>query len=181
MWKKICIITIAFVLLTGSALLVADNLRGRDIMKEGKESSLEGILHSSNSEWELKTQEGAFLLHFGNRNFISESGIELKEGQRLSVQGILAGKEFLVCIMTVNGESYRLRGLGMLKEPGVLSEPGGVPFWAGRGNRKEGEDREFTPRNDMPGRKRNCENREDCSFNRRNRPLCEDCPDRPLS
>ena len=122
MMKKILIITLLMVL--GASLVFADSLTGRDIVKEGIFITLQGILKSEETEWYLTTNDGNYQLHFGNRNYLSSTGIELAEGAHYTIDGIVSENDVAVATATMNGETYSFR------------DANGTPLWAGEGNRR---------------------------------------------
>jgi len=145
MLKRITLITIALVIAAGSALALADGPWGRDILKKGTVVNLEGTLRYEDPEWKLETGSGSYLLHFGNRAYLSETGIKLNEGEPVSVEGALSGDDLVVFSARVGGKTYRFR------------DENGVPLWVRRGNKTNCGDRSYEQRNrrdceDCPGR-----------------------------
>ena len=120
--KKIFIVTLIMVL--GASLVFADNLTGRDIVEEGRVRTLDGILTSEGTEWYLLAEDGTYQLHFGNRNYLSSTGIELAEGAHYTIDGIVSENDVAVATATMNGETYSFR------------DANGTPLWAGEGNRR---------------------------------------------
>jgi hypothetical protein len=128
MVKKILIISM--VLVFGAAALFAHDVTGRDVVDSGALVTLEGTLRYESPEWYLDTQEGSYLLHFGNRGYLESTGIPIEDGKKLSVEGFAEGSDIAVVSASADGKTYSFRNRD------------GVPFWAGRGNRyaKNGED-----------------------------------------
>ena len=126
MLKKILIVTLLMAL--GTSLLFADGLTGRDIVAEGTFTTLKGTLTSQGTEWYLTTQDGPHQLHFGNRNYLSSTGIELVDGANCTIDGIVTGKDVAVATVTTAGKSYSFR------------DENGTPLWAGEGNRRNQKD-----------------------------------------
>ena len=122
MFKKILIVTVVMVL--GGSLLFAENLTGRDIVKTGALTSKSGTLKYESPVWHLVTKDGTFQLHFGNRNHLESTGIELKDGEYCKVEGIANGKDIAVVSATIKGKTYTFRN------------ENGIPLWAGKGNRR---------------------------------------------
>jgi len=120
--KKILIVTLIMVL--GASLVFADNLTGRDIVEEGSVRTLDGILKSEGTEWYLLTEDDTYQLHFGNRNYLSSTGIELADGEHCTIDGIVSEREVAVATATMDGETYSFR------------DANGTPLWAGEGNRR---------------------------------------------
>ena len=122
MLKKLLIVTVVMVL--GASLLFAENLTGRDIVKTGAFTTQNGTLKYENPQWHLVTKDGSYQLHFGNRNHLTSTGIELEEGMRCKIEGIATGKDISVVSATMKGKTYTFR------------EESGTPLWAGKGNRR---------------------------------------------
>jgi hypothetical protein len=120
--KKILIVALLMVL--GASLLFADSLTGRDIVEEGIFTTLQGNLISEGTEWYLKTEQGTYQLHFGNRNYLSSIGIELADGVHCTIDGIVSDKDVAVAEATLEGKIYSFR------------DENGTPLWAGEGNRR---------------------------------------------
>ena len=126
MGKKILIVSMVMVLgaaLLGASILVAHDLTGRDVVETGEVKTLEGTLHYDANEWYLNTDEGSYLLHFGNRDYLESTGIDLKEGDRISVGGFSAGSDVAVVSVKSDGETF------------IFRNADGTPRWAGRGER----------------------------------------------
>ena len=126
MLKKILIVTMLMAL--GTSLLFADGLTGRDIVEEGTFTTLEGSLLSQGTEWYLSTQNGSYQIHFGNKNYLSSTGIELVDGARCTIDGIASGKDIAVTTATIAGIAYSFR------------DENGTPLWAGEGSRRNQSD-----------------------------------------
>ena len=124
MLKKILIITLVMVL--GVSLLFAESLTGRDIVKTGAFTAAAGTLKYESPEWHLVTKDGSYQLHFGNKNHLSSTGIELEDGARCKIEGIATGKDIVVVSATMKGKTYSFR------------DESGIPLWAGKGNRRAG-------------------------------------------
>ena len=122
MLKKILMVTLLLVL--GASLLFADSLTGRDIVEEGSFITIQGVLKSEGTEWYLATEDGTYQLHFGNRNYLSSTGIELEEGVHCTIDGIVSDKDVAVATAAMDGKTYSFR------------DANGTPLWAGEGNRR---------------------------------------------
>ena len=120
--KKILLITLFFVL--GASLVFADSLTGRDMVEEGGYMTLQGILKSKRTEWYLTTESVTYQLHFGNRNYLSSTGIELADGVHCTIDGIVSDKDVAVAKATMEGRTYSFR------------DENGKPLWAGEGSRR---------------------------------------------
>jgi len=126
MGKKILIVSLVMVLgaaLLGGSILVAHDLTGRDVVETGRMTTIEGALRYEANEWYLDTDEESYLLHFGNRAYLESTGLDLEEGDLISVDGYAAGGDVAVASVRTGGETYLFRG------------PDGTPEWAGRGER----------------------------------------------
>jgi hypothetical protein len=122
MMKKILIVTLLLVL--GASLVFADSLTGRDIVEEGSFKTLQGVLTSQAAEWYLQTEQNTYQLHFGNRSYLSSTGIELADGAHCTIDGIVSDKDVAVAKATMDGKTYSFR------------DENGTPLWAGEGNRR---------------------------------------------
>ena len=123
MLKKILIVTLVMAL--GASILFAESLTGRDIMREGDVTTINGTLKSEGIEWYLIAKGGSYQLHFGNRDYLSSTGIELEDGKSCTIDGIASGKDIAVATATMESSSYSFR------------DENGAPLWAGNGNRKD--------------------------------------------
>ena len=123
MVKKILIVTLVMAL--GASFLFAESLTGRDIVKEGSFTTINGTLKYEDTEWYLLAEGGPYQLHFGNKSYLSSTGIELEGGKNCKVDGIASGKEVVVVRATMEGKSYSFR------------DENGVPLWAGNGNQRD--------------------------------------------
>jgi hypothetical protein len=122
MLKKLLIITVVMVL--GGSLLFAENITGRDIVKTGAFTTKSGTLKYEAPEWHLVTKDGSYQLHFGNRNHLTSTGMELEDGKYCKIEGIATGKDIAVVSATIKGKTYTFR------------DENGIPEWAGKGNRR---------------------------------------------
>ena len=123
MLKKIMMVLIILLAVTG--LVFADTLDGRSLAVQGTLETMSGTLTYQSGEWYLESGEESYLLHFGNKVYLEETGIELAEGGECTVRGFISGDEGAVMEVTMQGETYRFRA------------EDGMPLWAGRGERSE--------------------------------------------
>jgi len=124
MLKKILIITL--IMVVGATLLFADVPFGREILDEGNAITVTGTLKYDTSEWYLKTKDGSYLLHFGNKTWLESTGIVLKDGEECSIKGISTEDDIVVSKATVDGKTYSFR------------DKDGIPLWAHKGNVHKG-------------------------------------------
>jgi len=125
MLKKILLITLTLIFVASMTLLFADELRGKDIIASGKLETFQGSLKYNSPEWYLETENHTYQLHFGNREYLETSGIELRNRERIKIEGVVLGDDVVVYNAIVAGKTYRFR------------DRNGAPLWAGRGNQKE--------------------------------------------
>lgn len=125
MLKKILLITLTVIFVASMTLLFADELRGKDIIDSGKLETFQGTLKYNSPEWYLETENHTYQLHFGNREYLETSGIELRNRERVKIEGVVLGDDVVVYNATVEGKTYRFR------------DRDGSPLWAGRGNQRE--------------------------------------------
>jgi len=146
------------ILLIGSAAAgaFAADLVGREVVDQGIIGTVTGTLVYQDSEWFIDTEDGLFLVHLGNHDFVDGTGMELSEGDEATVYGFIAGQDIAAVNVTLGSEVYALR-----------SEDG-FPLWAGSGgmrNQETGEgmgrnriestdERRYKNRDDRPGRGR---------------------------
>jgi len=146
------------ILLIGSAAAgaFAADLVGREVVDQGTIGTVTGALVYQDSEWFIDTEDGLFLVHLGNHDFVDGTGMELNEGDEAIVYGFIAGQDIAAVNVTLGSEVYALR-----------SEDG-FPLWAGSGamrNQETGEgmgrnriesteERRYKNRDDRPGRGR---------------------------
>ncbi|GEM_PF-1873886 len=123
MLKKIMMILIVLVAVTG--LVFADTLDGKSLAEQGLLETRSGTLAYRSGEWYLESEEGSYLLHFGNKVYLEETGIDLAEGETCTVRGFFLEDEGAVMEATMRGDTYRFRA------------DDGMPLWAGRGERSE--------------------------------------------
>ena len=121
MVKKILIISM--VLVFAAAVLFAHDVTGREVVETGEMTVLEGTLRYESPVWYLDTEEGSYLLHFGNRGYLESTGIPIEDEKKISVEGFAEGNDIVVVSASADGKTYSFR------------DPDGVPFWAGRGKR----------------------------------------------
>jgi hypothetical protein len=121
---KITVILSAALALVLAGSLAFAHRPGRDLIGSGELTELEGTLSSIGSAWTLETAGGAYLLHLGNPFYLEELGVELADGERITVQGYLDGEDLVAARIDLGGESYRLR------------DDEGYPLWAGWGFRR---------------------------------------------
>lgn len=146
------------ILLIGSAAAgaFAADLVGREVVDQGTIGTVTGVLVYQDSEWFIDTEDGLFLVHLGNHDFVDGTGMELNEGEEAIVYGFIAGQDIAAVNVTLGSEVYALR-----------SEDG-FPLWAGSGamrNQETGEgmgrnriestdERRYKNRDNRPGRGR---------------------------
>jgi hypothetical protein len=146
------------ILLIGSAAagVFAADLVGREVVDQGTIGTATGTLVYQDSEWFIDTEDGLFLVHLGNHDFVDGTGMELSEGDEATVYGFIMGQDIAAVNVTLGSEVYALR-----------SEDG-FPLWAGFGsmrNQGTGEgmgrnqiegtnERQYKNRDNRPGRGR---------------------------
>ncbi|MBN2323674.1 MAG: hypothetical protein JXQ30_08065 [Spirochaetes bacterium] len=126
MGKKILIVSLVALIgaaLAGATVLVAHDVNGRDVVETGEVVTLEGTLRLEAYEWYLDTDDESYLLHFGNRAYLESTGIDLAEGDRISVDGFAGGSDIAVVSVKSDGETF------------IFRNTDGTPRWAGRGER----------------------------------------------
>ena len=126
MGKKILIVSLVMVLgaaLLGASILAAHELTGRDVVSDGTAATLEGTLRYEAAEWYLDTDDGSFLLHLGNRDYLESSGVNLEEGAVIEADGFRTGSDVAVVSIRKDGKTF------------IFRDPDGTPKWAGRGER----------------------------------------------
>jgi hypothetical protein len=119
MVKKILLITLVFSVV--AAALFAHDITGKDIVDRGSMIAVAGTLRYDGLEWYLDTDDGSYLLHFGNREYLESTGIELEGGVSCEIEGLAEGSDIAVISATIDGNSYAFR------------DDDGTPLWAGRG------------------------------------------------
>jgi len=105
----------------------AADLVGREVVDQGTIGTVTGTLVYQDSEWFIDTEDGLFLVHLGNHDFVDGTGMELSEGDEATVYGFIAGQDIAAVNVTLGSEVYALR-----------SEDG-FPLWAGSGRMRNQE------------------------------------------
>lgn len=105
--------------------LFADYGTARDLLDTGTAVKISGVLEYNAPYWYLVSGGKSYQLHLGNMNFLSNTGITLKEGSLCEVEGIAGDDDIVVFGVTTNEKTYRLR------------DENGVPLWAGGRYREE--------------------------------------------
>lgn len=125
------------ILLIGSAAagVFAGDLVGREVVDQGTIGTVTGTLVYQDSEWFIDAEEGLFLVHLGNHDFVDGTGMELIEGDEATVYGFIVDQDIAAVNVTLGAEVYTLR-----------SEDG-FPLWAGSGSMRNQETGEGMGRN----------------------------------
>ena len=137
------------ILLIGSAAAgsFAGDLIGREVVDQGTIGTVTGVLVYQDSEWFIDTEEGLFLVHLGNHDFVEGTGMELSEGDEAAVYGFIAGQDIAAVNVTLGSEVYALRN------------EDGFPLWAGSGQRRNQETGKGMGRNRIEGKNENRDDR----------------------
>lgn len=99
---------------------VASELKGRDFVRLGKVSIMEGSLVRLNTEeWALKVGDTSYDLHMGPSSFRDYHKFVLKEGGIAKVKGYVYNNDVGVMEIETGGQSIALR------------DEAGRPAWAG--------------------------------------------------
>lgn len=104
----------------------ASDRTGRDVADTGELKALSGELAEVDGEWYLEAADGRYLLHMGNQSFVEQTGIDLDEGEKVEVRGLVDGEEVSVVSMVSDGQTYAFRA------------EDGTPLWAGNGRGSAG-------------------------------------------
>lgn len=126
MLKKILIVSL--VMAVSAALLFGSDVTGRDLVDKGAVVTRKGILQYEDLEWYLLTENESYQLHFGPRDYLSQTGLELEKGNRITIVGFSSGTDIAVIEAAGREKSYHFR------------DENGRPFWAGNGMRKRQEE-----------------------------------------
>jgi len=100
-----------------------EELKGRDIVKIGKMTTLTGVLATDGHEWQVKAGDAVYDIHLGPSFYREEKGVELKEGETATVTGFLYKTDVAVSTIKLGETTY------------VLRDEKGHPAWAGSGRR----------------------------------------------
>jgi hypothetical protein len=99
---------------------IAHELKGRDFMRLGKISTVEGDLVRLNAEeWALQVGNVRYDLHMGPGSFRDYHKFVLKEGSSATVKGAVYNTDIGVMQIETDGQSI------------VLRDEAGRPAWAG--------------------------------------------------
>jgi len=99
---------------------LAGELRGKDFVRLGTVSTMEGTLVKLNAqEWALQVGDTRYDLHMGPSAFRDYHQFELKEGGSARVQGYVYNTDVSVMDIETEGQSI------------VLRDGSGRPAWAG--------------------------------------------------
>ena len=125
------------ILLIGSAAagVFAAGQVGREVVAQGTVGTVTGTLVYQDSEWFIDTEDGLFLVHLGNHDFVDGTGMELSEGDEATVYGFIAGQDISAVNVTIGSGVFSFR-----------SEDG-FPLWAGSGRMRNQEAGEGMGRN----------------------------------
>ena len=126
MFKKILIVSL--VMAVSAALLFRSDVTGRDLVDKGAVVTRQGILQHEDLEWYLLTENISYQLHFGPRDYLSQTGLELEKGNRITIVGFSSATDIAVVEAADGEKSYHFRN------------ENGRPFWAGNGMRKRQEE-----------------------------------------
>jgi hypothetical protein len=132
--KRTLFFAVAVVLLalfSSTAILLAEEQSGRYGLREGAFTegspgtlgTMKGTLGEENGEWILEAGKKTYLLHFGNRAYLAGTGMPLKDGKEITVEGSVLDDDIIVFNATLDGKTYGFR------------DKSGVPLWAQDGER----------------------------------------------
>ncbi|MCD4817092.1 MAG: 4Fe-4S binding protein [Candidatus Cloacimonetes bacterium] len=128
--RKNLLIIISFVLLMFLALFAEDViLKGKDFVKLGKLSEIEGKFFEKDSEWYLETTEKIFQLHFGPKEFLESKKVKLKKSKSFKIKGFVHEDQVAVVSFYFKKKLIELRNKD------------GEPLWKGT---------EFSQKNKKP-------------------------------
>jgi hypothetical protein len=123
--KKLLVITIsAALMITLTAGVFAESLRGRDLVNRAAKTTVSGTLAYQDGEWYLKSGGDLILIHFGNQAYLDSIGLEPAAGDEATLLGYLQGRDITPVTVTLGSGEYRLR------------DESGFPLWAGAGQRR---------------------------------------------
>ena len=111
---------VLLVFATGSSLLLGSDITGRKLVENGSSVTLTGVLKFEAQEWYVVNEANQYQLHFGNSEYLRGTGIELKEGEEITVTGFSSGFDVAVKEARIGGDTYRFR------------DEDGRPLWSGR-------------------------------------------------
>jgi hypothetical protein len=97
---------------------------GRIVVEKGNVADVKGTLRYDGSEWYLDTDDGSYILHFGNSAYVESTGMELQAEDPAEVRGFVSGEEIAVISAVHDAQIYTFR------------DEDGTPLWAGRGRRE---------------------------------------------
>ena len=118
MLKKILVVLMVFA--ASSSLLLGSDIPGRKLIEKGSSVTLTGILKFEAQEWYLVDEANRYQLHFGNSEYLLGTGIELKEGEEITVTGFSSGLDIAVMEARIGRHTFRFR------------DEDGHPLWSGR-------------------------------------------------
>jgi hypothetical protein len=99
----------------------APELKGRDIVAQGKMTKVEGTLKQNGHEWQVISEGKTYNIHLGPEEYRAAKGITFGEGATASVTGFAVGTDIAVCSLTSQGKTW------------VFRDEDGRPAWSGVG------------------------------------------------
>jgi hypothetical protein len=99
----------------------APELKGRDIVAQGKMTKVEGTLKQNGHEWQVISDGKTYNIHLGPEEYRTAKGITFGEGVTASVTGFAVGADIAVCSLTSQGKTL------------VFRNEDGRPAWSGSG------------------------------------------------
>jgi hypothetical protein len=92
------VICLGLVLAVSVVYADEERLTGRELVKVGELKGVSGTLKSEAGEWFVETGSGLVEIHLGNHEYREKLGISLEDGDQVTVNGFMKGKDMAVTI-----------------------------------------------------------------------------------
>jgi len=97
----------------------SEEIKGKDIAKNGTLTDLSGSLKYEGSEWYLVSEGKSFQIHLGPKSYLESINFKLTEGDQAEIKGFVLNDHIAPCTIATAGKSIELR------------DENGRPAWAG--------------------------------------------------
>ena len=104
MRTRTMVMVIALGAIAAAGAFAEEELRGRDVARDGRLATVSGVLRYDGSEWFLAANDGSFELHLGP--FGHDESLPFTEGAEVIVRGFVLGEHIAPLWVTAGDETY---------------------------------------------------------------------------